>query len=334
MFIAEKFEKIVLILALVIFGVPSRSNAELITHLDVNKEDLNVAVRESRDVSKPDFKNELNRVLTITLENRRNLQTKEIVWKGPLRKINDSKFCSSNKILLMGEIPFSGSSSGGNNIIVLDSEICVVQDTIRCYDYSLSPSKRFLVYETWYPRMVSPDFRKSILLIYDLTETEAANRLPFSSKYTYKNAGLPIFPEANAYYAAFDPNDLEDGLDVKMYNVNLDDKYSVMSPFLWSNNENLLVFFVFNHNEQNNYLIKIDLTNGISNPIILRKLVNMADLIKWDVILDVTKEELVKKAYKFGVESIRWHDSKKKIIVEPYPQYWLDAEIDVSLPLE
>jgi len=322
------------ILALVIFGVPSRSNAELITHLDVNKEDLNVAVRESRDVSKPDFKNELNRVLTITLENRRNLQTKEIVWKGPLRKINDSKFCSSNKILLMGEIPFSGSSSGGNNIIVLDSEICVVQDTIRCYDYSLSPSKRFLVYETWYPRMVSPDFRKSILLIYDLTETEAANRLPFSSKYTYKNAGLPIFPEANAYYAAFDPNDLEDGLDVKMYNVNLDDKYSVMSPFLWSNNENLLVFFVFNHNEQNNYLIKIDLTNGISNPIILRKLVNMADLIKWDVILDVTKEELVKKAYKFGVESIRWHDSKKKIIVEPYPQYWLDAEIDVSLPLE
>lgn len=320
------FKRLIVMFGLVALCVPVSLDAQSIVHVTAENKQTLLTIKEIPDLSKTPVARLVNRKLMIKIETKKDGSVKEFVHRETLCKIDKVEFCIADKALLIGKLPYRGDS-----IIVLDTKIGKVQDTIRAYGYSISPSKRFLVYKTWYPRLGPIHLRKSILLLYDLGKPQAANRYPCISKYSYRNAGFPIFPEANAYFTVFDPNCLDSRSNLKPYDVNLDDEYYVTSPFLWSDDEKQLVFFVFNRNEQRNYLVQIDFNNGIVNPAIFRNSINMDDLIKWDIILDITKKELAKRPYKFRVKSLHWRD-KNKIVVEPYRQYWLDKELEIPLP--
>lgn len=327
------FRITVILLILLILCVHHAYADYSIAPLKTIKGQLQLTVEESVNPSKKSlsiYEKELDRELVVTIEDQSNKQVKKIIWKGAIRKLEKVEFCAEGKVIAIGELPFSGSSSGGNIILVLDVKTGTVQDEIRCYSYTLSPSKRFLVYQSWYPRMILPIYRKSILLIYNITGTQASNRFQSATEYSYQNAGFPIFPEANAYFGTNEPNSLNNA--TKAYDVNLDNEYGVLSHFLWSDDEKQLVFFAFNMDKQTNHLVQIDLSNGVENPAIFRKFIDMNDLINWDIMLDVTKKELGKKPCRFSVESLQWAEGKGKIIVHPYQQYWLDKEIIFTLP--
>ncbi len=324
----KKAERAKLVIGFTLLLTCNLLGAEPIVHLTVENDRVIVTVSEVPDLSKTPVAREINRELIIRIEDKSSGKATEFTFTTHLRKINSFEFCAGNRGLLIGELP----GSGGNMTIININE-GKVQDNIWAYGCSISPSKRFLVYKTWHPRLGPMNLRKSIVLIYDITGTQASNRFPTVTEYSYRNAGLPIFPEANAYFAASDPNSLGDGtIDLKAYDVNLDDEYGVLSPFLWSDDEKQLVFFVFNRDEQTNHLVQIDLSNGVENPAIFRKFIDVNALIKWDIMLDVTKKELEKRPCRFGVKSLQWAKDKNRIIVHPYPQYWLNKEIIFTLP--
>jgi len=124
----------------------NNSNADYpIAPIKVSKGRLQLMVEESVNPSKKSlssYEQELDRELVITIENQNNKQVKKVVWRGAIRKVEKVEFCAEDKVLTVGELPFSGSSSGGNIILVLDLMTGTVQDEIRCYTYTLSPSKK------------------------------------------------------------------------------------------------------------------------------------------------------------------------------------------------
>ena len=320
------FKRLIVGCSLITMCLSSSLDAQPVVHLTGENEQFVVTVEEIPDLSKTPVAREINREVSIRIQNKKDGRLKEFVHRESLHKINELAFCIADKAVLIGQL-----AHGGDSVTILDVKKGEVQDVIRAYGYSISPSKQFLVYKSWYPRLGPARLRKSIVLIYNLANSASSNRTPCINEYSYRNAGFPIFPEANAYFVASDPNCLDGASNLKPYDVNLDGEYYVTSPFLWSDNRKELVFFAYNRNEQRNYLVRIDLNSGMDKVTIFRKPVNMADLVKWDVISDVTKKELTEKPYRLGVKSLDWSD-KNKIVVEPYQQYWLDKKLEMLLP--
>lgn len=323
-----KLTKIIIMPFLVLF-LASSVEAEKAEFFK-SKKHFNLTVTEEFDGNDSSYQRSLKRNLKFKIE--KNGKEKIIDWNGHLHSITENIYTFNDKVLIECTLPMSGSSISGKTLLIIDTDKGIVQDTIRCFEYSLSPSKRFLVYRTWYPRMAPRELRKSIILSYDLSISAIDNRFSFANEFTYNNAGLPIFPEANAYYSDFDPNDIEEGHDIKKYNPNLDkDEYILTSHFLWSEDEQVLVFLVFNSSKQENYIIKINLSGGQFNPNISRKNININELIKWDVLLEDTKEELAKRGYMFSAKNISFGEGDT-LILTPYKQYYLNEEIIMDLP--
>lgn len=314
------------IVIIFILVYPHFSNAKSIRSFKTEKDQTVITIQDITDISnKTPISIEINRQLLINIK-KNNGDLKQLTYKGPLAKLNKIEFVQAEKALLLGELPY-----GGNSLIILDIDAGKVLDTIRAYNFSISPSRKLIAYTTWYPRNSLRKIRKSIILLYDLTKTPAENRLPLIRTFSYKNAGFPIFPEKNVYFIGADTNELEqEEIFEKKYNVDIDEEYIMTSPFLWSEDDEKLLFLSFNNDKKANQLVYINLFNGNDNPMIFFKPINLDEFIKWDTLLDETRNELLMNPYKFTVSNLNWI-SKDKIIVEPYPQYWLDKIITISI---
>ncbi len=240
-------------------------------------------------------------------------KTKEITITGRFKMIKELHIAENNKLLAIGELP-----RGGDAISIVDLSKYGVQDTIWAYGYALSPSKRFIAFLSHYPPYGLPEFKRSILLIYDLSKSSAENRLPslnILSADADKFVGIPAFPDVN--------------VEEQSYDINLDTKHNFTSPLLWSEDETKLVFTEYYNNQ--NLVVSIDIKGGIERPIIRREQINMKKLIKWEKLLDITKKEIESRPYMLSSRSLRWKD-RDKIIIEPSPEYYLDKEIELQLP--
>ncbi|GMU22027.1 MAG: hypothetical protein AMXMBFR13_21150 [Phycisphaerae bacterium] len=302
----------------------SALDAQPVKQLTAENERFTISATAKTDASKSPQEQVLDREISIKIKDKEDEQPEEFVFHQSLLELKEILFGVADKIILVAELPF-----GGDTITVLDAKAGKVHDVIRAYGYSLSPSKQFLVYKSWYPRLGDLCCRKSILIFYDLARSASSNRPSCTSEYSYENAGIPIFPEKNAH--AVDLNCSDNAASTRPYDVNLDDEYYVMSPFLWSDDDKKLVFFAYNVKEQKNYLVQVDLTEGPGKATVGRRSVNVADYTKWDVITDFTKQDLAKRPYKFGVKDLQWGD-ENEIMVETHYQYWLERKIEMSLP--
>lgn len=269
---------------------------------------------------------EVNREVRIRIDDKRDAGQKEVVYRQSFHQFKEMVFCAADKIVLIGELPY-----GGDSITVLDAREGQVQDEIRAYGYSISPSKQFMAYKTWYARLGPMNLRKSILVIYDLAGSASANRPPCIEEHSFRNAGFPIFPEVNAESIAPEPDCSDAACGCRPFDVNLGDEYGITSPFLWSEDSKRLVFFAHNSRERKNDLVRIDLTDGIDKVAIARQRVNLDDHIKWDVISDFTGERLAERPYVLGVTNLCW-DDEDRILVETYRQYWLDEKFEMQVP--
>lgn len=270
----------------------------------------------------------VNRQVSISISDKKDGGHKQLAYRQSFRNFKELVFCAADKVALIGELPH-----GGDCLTILDAKKGQVQDEIRAYGYSISPSKQFLVYKTWYARLGPTHLRKSVVLIYDLANSASANRPPNVEERSFRNAGFPVFPEANVAAVApeLDRSAPEPASSRRPYDVNLDDPYVVTSPFLWSEDSKRLVFFAHNQQERKNYLVRIDLTDGIDKVAVARQPVNLDDHIKWEIMTDLTRKELAEKPYALAVKSLRWGD-EGRIIVETNRQYWLDEKFEMPVP--
>jgi len=248
---------------------------------------------------------------------------------GRIAAIQDIMVVEKTKLVVVGQLKY-----GGSTFLISDLVKNELQDTIWAYSYAFSPSKRFLVYQTHYPRFMLPvEGRHSILLVYDLAKSASDNRVvlaenparenlrsepgsPYATGYIPDYApGFPIFPETNVIK--------------KSYVVTFEEEHLYLSPFLWSDEEEHLAFVEF-YKEQN-YLIHVDLSKGIINPVVSRQRIDIDSLIRKEVMSEGQKEELKKSPYKLAVEEIHWK-GKDRVVLRPYRQYWLDETIELSVP--
>jgi hypothetical protein len=250
--------------------------------------------------------------LVFSIHKKRPNQIEEVSISGRIRQITELIVAEKTKLLAVGELP-----RGGDTISIIDLIRNEHQDTIWAYGYSFSPSKKFLAYVSHYPPYGLPELRQSIILVYDFSKSPAENRLPttINMDAIVTAPGLPVFPERN--------------VEKQTYDVTIDAKHDYISPILWSDDENTLVFVEFYKGHCS--LVSIDISDGIKKPGILRKMIDIKDLIKWDILMEVTKKEIEPRPNILSIKTIRWKD-KGSIIVEPFPQYYLDKEIELRLP--
>lgn len=168
--------------------------------------------------------------------------------EGRLQTLTGLQLVGQHRLLVTGELRY-----GGTGLWIADLETLSQETEIWTYGYSVSPSGRRLVYQTHYPRMVPPEGRRSIFLLYDLTRPPAGNRPGSRSDWPEPNLGTPIFPEENVEQRSWDIHAAER-------------RYSLISPFLWSKDEMTVLFLVAEHGEvgtlktRGSHIVRVDLS--------------------------------------------------------------------------
>lgn len=239
------------------------------------------------------------------------LQTLEV--QGHFAEIQEVRQLAGGRLLVRASLARGGNVSflyGGPGLV----------GTFKHYGDSLSPSGRFLLIRSWYPRMIDPVLRRSILLLFDLQQ---AILRPFELDMLAPGQEwpsalvdipvMPVFPRENYEQRSFDPM--------------LADPHLVLSPFLWSTDDSHLVFIAFDRGE--NVLITLSGFNGPDGLEVKRNQINVAELVpsQWD---SPEVRERISRGYRFLVEGIEWSESGT-IRVRPYPQYWLPETVEFGL---
>ncbi|MBN1551523.1 hypothetical protein JW979_08640 [bacterium] len=156
---------------------------------------------------------------------------------------------------------------GGESITRVNLETHKVEDAMWTYSPVFSSDNRFVVYVGHYPRSVPKNtFTTDIVRIYDFAKTPLENRVNPARGLQPRYCGIPVFPEGNARkkdeeFFVYDPNAIRN---------------SVSPHFLWLENTRKILFITRDRStgEYANFLIMIDLHDGIMTPRILRKRVD------------------------------------------------------------
>ncbi len=198
----------------------------------------------------------------------------------------------------------------GDVVLIADLRLGVLEAEILTYGYSFSPSGRYLVYATHFPPMIPGEARRSIVLLYDFEKDAAQNRWGRPrADFPEANQGIPIFPEIN--------------VEQKSHNVLLSNAHLYVSPFLWSPEENSIVFFVGNFDwEYNLVLVRLDSAGAVGE--IKRKLVDVHALKLFPA------EEYLEPP-RFQVDKLEWKNETTIIATTP-PQYRLKKRVEFTLP--
>lgn len=149
-----------------------------------------------------------------------------LALSGRMERLQELRPVTPPRLLLVGDLRY-----GGTNLWVVNLETLKQEAEIWTYGYGLSPSRRYLAYQTHYPPRALPGGRRSIFLLYDLSLPPEKNRPGPPSEWPEPNLGTPIFPEEHASKPSWDVREAKR-------------LYSLSSPFLWSEDERELVFVV------------------------------------------------------------------------------------------
>ncbi len=151
------------------------------------------------------------------------------------------------RLLVVGKLP----PAGGWDLWIANLETMKQEAEIWSYGYGVSPSGRFLAYQTHYPSRGPPNGRRSIFLLYDLSRPPDDNRTGPLSDWPEPNLGTPIFPKENVERHSWSI------YEAKRF-------YGITSPFLWSADGSSMVFLVTGYlqslKDRHGYIVRVDLT--------------------------------------------------------------------------
>ncbi len=142
------------------------------------------------------------------------------------------------------------------------------------------------------PRASSPCERISGSTPY-LHGPKKALCVPMSSRIT---TTAHEFPERNAAERSYDPS--------------LEPKHVYLSPFLWSPDEDKIVFF--ESFDGSYHLVTVDLSRGLDSPRIARRTVEVEEVVKEESRGRLTERQI--EAKRIAVVDLRWKDDRNVVL--------------------
>ena len=195
---------------------------------------------------------------------------------------------------------------------IVNVDTLKLEDNFWAYKLTLSPLKQFLVYVKFFPG--HGELPNEVILVYDLNKSALENRL-LDYEDPFSDHGIPIYPISNVVRKSYESDSIE--------------IHYTISPFLWAKDEKKIVFFEFSESDKKNYMVVIDLKNGLDKPNIFKRVIRLEDVINMDKdkLLEDTKDFFKKNSFNFVITNIFWSDTDiDTVVVEPYPQYFLNKE--------
>ncbi len=233
---------------------------------------------------------------------------RELVLEARVQDYHGIMITAESKLLIAGRLRY-----GGWIFLVVDLEKVEPHDELWSYGFKFSPSKRYLAYRTHYPPHGLPISRRSIVVVYDFALSKAENHIGKSDDRTTGAHGFPVFPEKNVE-------------EVSYLNI-LEDAHGYLSPFLWSDDEKMVVFVeIFS---EKYFLVAIDLANGLRSPKIRRRPLRVEDFLTPEAAARFSKEDLEEQRLLFC--EVAWKDADT-VTLTPYPDFDLREKVDVHLP--
>jgi hypothetical protein len=226
--------------------------------VDVENEDVRVSLRGSEDTKtrsgRTYFFDHLHKhtqtLITFSVYGAHTHEIKE------LRIYRDS-------LIIWGTLSYTG----GDSITRVNLQTYEVEDEFWTYHPVFSSDNRFVVYVGHYPRSIPKNtYTTDIVKVYDFDKTPLENRVNPERGLQPRYCGIPVFPEKNTRkkneeFFVYDSNAIRN---------------SVSPPFLWLEKTRKMLFITRDRStgEYANFLIVLDLQDGVMNPRILRKRVD------------------------------------------------------------
>lgn len=170
-------------------------------------------------------------------------------------------------------------------------------DSMAGFGTTMSETGRYLSYRKFYPlQTADPPVKSDLVLIYDLSDSPDGNRL--RGEAAYRNdpigrlieVGHPVYPETNA--------------SKKNYRVWIRDEKGrhtiIPKGFFWFDDDRKIAFGDQVGGE--NYLVVIDISNGLDKPIIHKKWINILPLLRPE---DRQDDSLINEAKRLSLEGIQ-----------------------------
>lgn len=247
----------------------------------------------------------------------------------------ESRFRALTNLHLFNNIFIvEGELKRASSIAVVDLKKSRQVDMFWCYHPSPSPSKRFWVYQKFFPyHGVEKSVTSLVVLVYDMTKSPEKNRMPVTDRgYTLsrkEGVGFPIYPESHVAAKAY--------LILEQHPQNWDPAHlhSRTSPFLWSHDEQQVVFLCTHHAEKYRrpHVVRVDLSAGVDRPRIFeRSIIMTSDFLK-TANPGMPPRELdgsLREYRHLNAEKIEWLGSNQ-VVIRP-SRHLMKEEIILPVP--
>ncbi len=187
-----------------------------------------------------------------------------------------------------------------------------------CFSYSLAPSGRLLVYVSHHPGMIPVPYRRSILVLYDLSADPSASRQSDADQFAENNAGVPLYPRVNREAGSYNPTLSRE-------------EHRFMQPVLWLPGETGIVFLEFRVEAKENFLVRLDLSGDrVSEE--SEALVPLEPLVDRSQMNDERRQRIAESGFRLVPLTLEWVEPGRTVRLVPWDEPWLQKEILLTIP--
>lgn len=229
---------------------------------------------ETIEISPSQIPNDLNRkgnghVDKFKIRNKKINLDKEIQLLFPLNELYGYFLYQP----LPEIIGIKGSIRSGRTATdIIDIKEGKVLDHLYAAQASLSPHSRYLIYTTFFPPMILPEFKRSFLMVYDMVL--AYDHKPIKNDingFPPNAAGWPFYPVE--YILTKEPP-----LKIPVEGI--------LANIAWKQDESGIIFISWIEESEDYFLVDIDISQGVDAPVIKRKKLDVMALGKVNELIE------------------------------------------------
>ena len=249
-------------------------------HLHVESERYVVSLLPSEGAESK----ENSRKFVFTVRDKRTQSEMSIQMKNRTDRVEKLSIID-DELVIFGLI----SSYGMDVVTLFDLSHRTEKDSFLGYAVELSDTKRYLIYNEWYPRITDARASSAVLLVYDLQTSPAENRVGSPEQGEIRSeVGHPIFPEENA--------------QKQIYRFWIEDEQNrhgvgPWGKYLWLDRDTKVIFLDRHAGEE--WLVLVDLSQGLDKVKIRKRAIDVAQILSakpgdlnYEALLKEGKERL------------------------------------------